>query len=298
MGVALPTALLTTALLAGFGTGMGIGAGLAQAAAAAEAETRVANVSEAAPTPDTAPTAPDVTTTDSPTAAAPPMPEAVASVDAESTPATRPPAAPAPVAAAPEAVPSPAPTGMPVYLTFDDGPDPHITPQVLDVLAAHDATATFFVQGSQVQAYPELTRRIAHEGHSVQNHAWSHPRLTELGTGEVINSQLLPTNEVIASTTGIAPSCLRAPYGATSAAVASAAGSVGLDVVHWHINPADYNDPGSEQIAGHVLNNLTPGSIVLLHDAGSGDRQQTVDALATLLPEMAARGFQPQALCQ
>ena len=69
-------------------------------------------------------------------------------------------------------------------------------------------------------------------------------------------------------------------------------------MVHWHINPADYNDPGSAQIATHVLNNLTSGSIVLLHDAGSGARQQTVDALATLLPEMAARGFQPQALCQ
>lgn len=197
-----------------------------------------------------------------------------------------------------ESQPRPTATGVPVYLTFDDGPDPTFTPKVLDLLAAHGATATFFVQGSQVAAYPDLARRIAAAGHSVQNHAWDHPRLTELGTDQVINSQLLPTNQVIASATGTTPTCLRAPFGATDPTVNSAAATAGLDVVGWDVNPADYDDPGAAQIAAGVLSSLAPGSVVLLHDGGSGDRQQTVDALATLLPEMATRGFAPQALCQ
>jgi len=69
-------------------------------------------------------------------------------------------------------------------------------------------------------------------------------------------------------------------------------------VVNWDINPADYSDPGAAQITANVLPYLNAGSIVLLHDAGAGDRQQTVDALSTLLPELTARGYQPQALCR
>lgn len=208
------------------------------------------------------------------------------------------PTATAPGPAAVESVPPPAPTGVPVYLTFDDGPDPTFTPQVLDLLAAHGAAATFFVQGSQAQAYPELVGRMAAEGHSVQNHAWNHPRLTNLTNEEIVYSQLIPTNDVIAGVTGTAPTCLRAPFGAASPEVAAAAASAGLEMVGWHINPADYSDPGAAQITANVLPYVAPGSIVLLHDAGAGARQQTVDALATLLPELSARGYQPQALCQ
>lgn len=208
----------------------------------------------------------------------------------QATPATT----PAPQPSAEVAVP----VGPPVYLTFDDGPDPVITPQVLDLLAAHNAKATFFVQGSQVEAYPDLARRIVSEGHSLQNHAWNHPRLPNLTHDEITFGQLQPTNEAITAATGVTPSCLRAPYGATSPTVFSAAAAVGLEVVGWNLDPGDYNNPGASAISGFVLNNISPGSIVLLHDAGSGDRQQTVDALATLLPELSARGLAPTALCQ
>lgn len=191
----------------------------------------------------------------------------------------------------------PVPTGPPVYLTFDDGPDPVITPQLLDVLAAHNAKATFFVQGSQVQAYPELAKRIVDEGHSLQNHAWNHPRLNLMGEVDIVTSQLLPTNDAITAVGGGAPTCLRAPYGATGPTVFAAAAATGLEVVGWNLNPQDYNDPGAGAIAAQVLANVTAGSIVLLHDAGAGDRQQTVDAVAAILPELSARGMQPAALC-
>ena len=214
-------------------------------------------------------------------------------------------AAPTPTADAPsEEVqpvaeePTPAPVGPPVYLTFDDGPDPTITPQVLDLLAANNARATFFVQGSQVQAYPELAARIVAEGHSLQSHAWNHPRLTELAVDDIVTGQLLPTNNAIQAATGTTPTCLRAPFGATGPGVYSAAANVGQEVVGWTLDPGDYYNPGAQAIAQRVLNNVRAGSIVLLHDAGAGDRQQTVDAVAAILPELAARGLQPAALCQ
>lgn len=198
----------------------------------------------------------------------------------------------------PTATTPPAMTGPPVYLTFDDGPDPTITPQILDLLKGYGAKATFFAQGSQVQAYPEVARRIVAEGHSLQNHAWNHPRLTDLAPGDIAYSQLIPTNDVITSVTGVTPRCLRTPYGATSPTVYKAAANSGLEIVGWHLNPGDYNDPGSDVIASRVFANLTVGSIVLLHDAGAGDRQQTVDAVSQILAELSARGLRAAALCQ
>lgn len=221
-----------------------------------------------------------------------------APANAEVDPPASQPTSPAPLPTPQPTAEAAPPVGPPVYLTFDDGPDPVITPQVLDLLAAHNAKATFFAQGSQVQAYPDLARRIVAEGHSLQNHAWNHPRLPDLPQSEITYGQLQPTNDAIAAATGVTPTCLRAPYGATSPTVYSAAASVGLEVVGWHLNPADYNDPGAAAIAGSVLGNISVGSIVLLHDAGAGDRQQTVDALAAILTELSARGLQPAALCQ
>ena len=234
-------------------------------------------------------------------ATAPPSGTSTTSAPDAATPPSgaTPTAAPTPAPAAPPAPEAPpARVGPPVFLTFDDGPDPAITPAVLDLLAAHNAKATFFAQGSQVQAHPELARRIVAEGHSLQNHAWNHPRLPDLSESDIVYGQLQPTNDAITAATGVAPTCLRAPYGATGPTVYNAASSMGLEVVGWHINPADYNNPGAAAIASQVLTNVWAGAIVLLHDAGSGDRQQTVDALATILPELSARGLQPTALCQ
>lgn len=286
VGIVTRAVLLTSALAVGVGAAVGwtLSAETNETAETPPPQTASSSTS-AAPSPTPGPSVNPgnpVTTPGSTTAPAPTSAPAVATLTAPATGTAA----------------RPAPTGIPVYLTFDDGPDPAFTPQVLDALAAHGATATFFVQGSQVHAHPELTRRMAAEGHSVQNHAWNHPRLPELSIDEVIYSQLVPTNDAITAATGLTPTCLRAPFGAVSAEVYSAAAAAGLQVVNWDINPADYSDPGATQIAANVVPYLNAGSIVLLHDAGAGDRQQTVDALNTLLPELTARGYQPQALCR
>jgi peptidoglycan-N-acetylglucosamine deacetylase len=175
-----------------------------------------------------------------------------------------------------------------VRLTFDDGPHPTATPDILDTLAARGAKATFFVTGEMTAARPDIVRRAREEGHRVGNHSWSHPRLTTLDRAQV-ESQLRRTNEAIEQATGSSPSEWRPPYGATSDLVAAAARDVGLDsMVLWTVDPLDWADPPATTIRDRVLQGLRPGSVVLLHDATG---QNTPAALPMILDGLAERGY-------
>src|SRR5699024_1586797 len=94
---------------------------------------------------------------------------------------------------------SAAPTENTVALTFDDGPDPRFTPQILDLLAEHDIQATFFVTGARAEAYPELLQRIVNEGHVVGNHTYGHPNLVEASDMDTLDTRILRTEEIITS---------------------------------------------------------------------------------------------------
>ena len=182
-----------------------------------------------------------------------------------------------------------------VYLTFDDGPHPTWTPQVLDVLARHGAVGTFFVIGSSAGAYPENVRDITAAGHAVENHTWSHRDLTQISDGEVL-SELQRTSDVVESITGTAPCAMRPPGGHVDSRVTSLAASLGLSTVMWDIDPQDWRRPGSSFIAEHIISRVGDGSIILLHDGGI-DRSQTVAALDTVVGELKARGFGFGRLC-
>jgi peptidoglycan-N-acetylglucosamine deacetylase len=178
-----------------------------------------------------------------------------------------------------------------VRLTFDDGPDPTATPQVLDTLRGRGVEATFFVTGQMTAARPDIVRRASAEGHRIGNHSWSHPRLTTLDRAQV-ESQLRRTNEVIGRATGHSPSEWRPPYGATDARVEAAARDVGLDsMVLWTVDPRDWADPPATTIRDRVLQQVRPGSIVLLHD---GTGRHTPAALPLILDGLAERGYCPQ----
>ena len=175
-----------------------------------------------------------------------------------------------------------------VRLTFDDGPHPTATPDVLDTLADRGVEATFFVTGEMTAARPDIVRRASREGHRIGNHSWSHPELTTLDRAQV-RSQLRRTNEVIAQATGNAPSEWRPPYGATNGLVEAAARDVGLtSMVLWTVDPRDWTDPPATTIRDRVLQGVRPGSIVLLHDATG---QNTPAALPMILDGLAERGY-------
>lgn len=180
--------------------------------------------------------------------------------------------------------------GRVVYLTFDDGPDPQWTPQVLRILARHDAQATFFMLGQSAAAHPDLVSRVRRDGHAVANHTWSHPQLPHLGDGEV-RSQLTRTSTAL----GGKDRCMRPPYGATSPAVNSVVENSGRHSVLWDIDTEDWRRPGAQVIEHRVVQGAKPGAIVLMHDAG-GERSQTVGALDGALRRLTAQGYAIKAL--
>ncbi|TDO52332.1 peptidoglycan/xylan/chitin deacetylase (PgdA/CDA1 family) [Kribbella sp. VKM Ac-2527] len=176
-----------------------------------------------------------------------------------------------------------------VYLTFDDGPDPKYTPQILDILATYGAKATFFEVGEEVARHPELSRRVHLLGHSVQNHTWSHPDLRTVSWAS-FKDQIQTTDRYIQAQTGYTPRCLRPPYGSVNSLVSKRSASLGKDVVRWKIDSRDWARPGTAAVVRQVLDGARNGSVILMHDGG-GDRSQTVAALPAILKTLKAKGY-------
>ncbi|SCE82521.1 Peptidoglycan/xylan/chitin deacetylase, PgdA/CDA1 family [Micromonospora purpureochromogenes] len=187
-------------------------------------------------------------------------------------------------------------TGSPeVALTFDDGPDPRYTPQVLEILREFHVRATFCVVGENAQAHPELIRAIAADGHTLCNHTWQHDVQLGQRSPAAIRADLLRTNQVIHDIVPDAPiAWYRQPGGAWTYPVVSVARELGMTSLHWTVDPSDWEAPGAARITTQVTGGVGPGSVVLLHDAG-GDRQGTVDALRHILPDLTSR-FRLEAL--
>ncbi|MEV4723231.1 polysaccharide deacetylase family protein [Micromonospora humida] len=182
-----------------------------------------------------------------------------------------------------------------VALTFDDGPDPTYTPQVLEVLRAYGVKATFCVVGENAQDHPDLIRAIVADGHTLCNHSWHHDVLLGKRSPALIRADLIRTNDAIHAAVPDAPvSYFRQPGGAWTYPVVSVAEELGMTPLHWTVDPNDWQVPGAAKITATVSRDTGPGAVVLMHDAG-GDRQGTVDALRRLLPDLTGR-FRLEAL--
>lgn len=180
-----------------------------------------------------------------------------------------------------------------VYLTIDDGPHPVYTPQMLDILARHNARATFFVVGYLVERYPAIVERIVAEGHTVANHTWLHEDLTTLSR-ESFDQTISRTQEILGEH---AAPCLRPPYGSRDAFTYDWAASHGLAIALWTVDTFDWRNPGAETIANRIVAGASDGAIVSLHDGG-GERSQTVQALDDALTRLADSGIRYEPLCQ
>jgi len=182
-----------------------------------------------------------------------------------------------------------------VALTFDDGPDPKWTPQVLDLLKARGVRAAFFLVGVNAEKYPDLVRRIVAEGHEIGNHTYYHPNLAVCWP-EHIRLELNATQLLLETITGRSTTLFRPPYAADTSPSSLAdlaplriADEMNYLVVLENIDPQDWARPGENVILQRIKQQRRDGSIILLHDAG-GDRSQTIAALQRIIDWLQTRG--------
>jgi len=156
-------------------------------------------------------------------------------------------------------------------LTFDDGPNPAWTPQLLDLLAIHNVRATFFMVGSFAKAEPALVRRVAAAGHLIGNHSWTHPNLA-LTAARKVTEELNSTTDTLQQITGSPVRFFRPPFGARRPFVLRTARSLGLVPVTWNAMTTDWKTPSANAIAQHLkhtidtLEHQGSAANIVLHD--------------------------------
>jgi peptidoglycan/xylan/chitin deacetylase (PgdA/CDA1 family) len=186
-----------------------------------------------------------------------------------------------------------------IALTFDDGPS-ESTPALLDLLARHQASATFFMCGKNVERLPEIARAVADAGHEIGNHSDSHPRF-DFCSGEFIYRELELGQEKISRHAGITPRLFRAPYGVRWFGLREAQKRLGLMGVMWGTIGKDWKWP-APRIAERLMRNARPGEIICLHDGRttqpSPDISATLAALDAAIPQLKERGFRFETVSQ
>ncbi len=187
-----------------------------------------------------------------------------------------------------------------VALTFDDGPDPTATPQLLDLLARSGMRATFFVIGSHARAHPDLLRRIRNDGHAVGIHTQHHPRRFPLLGPRRLRSEVEQCCDTVAGILGEQPDLFRPPMGLTTPLVGFGLRRLGLTTVTWGLHAQDNRLSCAEAIRRRLAPAWQPGAIAVFHDGGEPgrprDRSATIAAVRGVLADLRERGLAGRAL--
>ena len=182
-----------------------------------------------------------------------------------------------------------------ISLTFDDGPDPEVTPRVLDLLEGAGQRATFFVIGRRARAHPELAAEIVRRGHRVENHTETHPHLFACYPSGLLRREIERAQDSIAAATGERPRLFRAPAGLRNPMLDWVLHQSGLRLVSWTRRGFDAVESDPEAVARRLLAGLAPGDILLLHDGRAygpqGGNRVALEVLPRVLDALDARGL-------
>ncbi len=183
-----------------------------------------------------------------------------------------------------------------VGLTFDDGPDPGVTPRVLDLLDGAGVRATFFCIARRVAARPDLAAEIVRRGHRVENHTWSHPHAFACYLPSGLRREVARAQEAIEKATGRLPTLFRAPAGLRNPLLERELHREGLTLASWTRRGYDTLAKDPAAVARRLLRSVGPGDVLLLHDGstvtGEGNRV-VLDVLPRVLDGLASRGLRP-----
>lgn len=177
-----------------------------------------------------------------------------------------------------------------VALTFDDGPHPRYTPQILDILAEYGVEATFFAVGANVEAYPKITQRVLLEGHEIGNHTYHHYH-TVNKEGSVLAGDILACSEVIQKYTGEEVHLFRPPEGVFNEDIKRLCEERGYTIVMWSVDTRDWAHTPIDEICKNINENVKDGSIILMHDF-IGKNSPTPAALRRIIPMLQESGFE------
>ncbi|MGG1167961.1 polysaccharide deacetylase family protein [Bacillus mycoides] len=174
-----------------------------------------------------------------------------------------------------------------VAITFDDGPHPVLTPQILDILAKYNAKATFFVAGNKVKRFPTILKRQVKEGHEIANHTYNHIYDKNI-TAAKLTAELDQTDEIITQITGHKPTLYRPVGGLHNDLIINTAIENGKLIIlwSWHQDPQDWRNPAASKISRYITKGVKPGNIILLHDWNGSEfsqTSQTVKALESIM---------------
>jgi peptidoglycan-N-acetylglucosamine deacetylase len=177
-----------------------------------------------------------------------------------------------------------------VAFTFDDGPNPLYTPQVLEIFKEVSGKATFFMIGKHMLNHPELVSQVTEQMHEIGNHTYSHPRLTELSSTECAE-EIITTDKIIKELTGAKTKLFRPPFFDYNNDTASIMERLDYHMICANVSSNDWEMPGVEHIVSKTRSQIQNGSIVLFHD-GFGDRSQTIEAVRLLATDLTSQGYQ------
>ena len=184
-----------------------------------------------------------------------------------------------------------------IALTFDDGPDPDVTPKVLDILDRHRAKASFFVIGDKAAAYPELIREIVKRGHSIENHSRKHSSLFGFFAWTALRKDIGGAQEIIAGITGQPPAFFRSPMGIRNPMLDPVIAQLGLRYITWTRRGFDTVAGDPAVVLERLTRNMSAGDILLLHDRRTrGQRAMVLEVLPALLEKITAAGLKPVSL--
>ena len=174
-----------------------------------------------------------------------------------------------------------------VALTFDDGPVPGKTDQVLRILKEFNVPAAFFCIGNRVDKYPGIVRQIDQEGHIIGNHSYWHGKFFDLKSAPMVTRELYDTDVAIYKVIGKKPKFFRPPYGVTNPMIARAVKRLNHTVIGWSLRSFDTITSNPDKLLRRVTNKLKGGDVVLLHDFSPA----TVTALPEIISHIKKRGL-------
>ena len=176
-----------------------------------------------------------------------------------------------------------------VALTFDDGPHPRYTKEILQILDEYGIRATFFMIGENISYYPETAKMVVDAGHEIGNHTDTHPCIRNIGSHSIIEEMRIAEQKII-ELTGEKPILFRPPEGLCSRSICEVAETMDYSVILWTVDTRDWAGTRADVITRGVMKRVRGGDILLFHDYVS-HKSQTVEALRQVIPALKAQGY-------